>query len=73
MDLAEDHMPDDGHSTIDRGGTGTLPKPTGHFSVGRIGCEVLDPARTEIYSQAAGDKRESGDLDLVPRRRTARQ
>jgi dienelactone hydrolase len=51
-------MTDDGRASVDLGGTGMLPHPTGAFSVGRSGFEVRDAERAEIYSQNSDDRRE---------------
>ena len=56
--LVEGDVPGDGHASDENSGTGTLPHPTGRFSVGRSGFEIIDPMRAEIYSENPADKRE---------------
>jgi len=51
-------MTDDGRSSAEHVGMGTLPHPSGPFPVGRSSYEVIDPRRAEIYSQDPDDKRD---------------
>jgi len=58
IDFVEGDMPADGPLSDDHGGSGTLPQPTGPFPVGRSSYEVVDPDRSEIYSENPAGKRE---------------
>lgn len=42
---------------IQRNNTVVLPKPTGQFTVGRIGYDWVDDSRNEVYSETKDTKR----------------